>query len=294
MANDVQAVAARVAEVAEVAAIADGEDGVVFVPDAVSTRTIRDGALYHGVRVAVDAQIGTARVKLRLDVNFGDPVTPAPHVVELPALRPLPPSRSSIRSWTAVCRIAIGIRRIVDGSVSNPSEASLGPPRWATDDPGRLKSVNREDRGRSTDNELALQEEEDLLAKILRHQVGVDPDHLGQVLDLAPVGIVNSAWRNSPVEGWHASAGPLTDGAMLRTNVHTTWRVREIVRRWRSERGMAPEWPTATLDDLDVDETDLRWVRLPARPNGKVPGYALPCLSSLGVPHPVPATRVAW
>jgi hypothetical protein len=83
MANDAQVVAARVAEIA---AIAD-DDGVVFSPSTVSTRTIRDGALYHGVRVAVDARIGTARVKLRLDVNFGDPVTPAPHVVELPALR---------------------------------------------------------------------------------------------------------------------------------------------------------------------------------------------------------------
>lgn len=83
MANDAQVVAARVAEVA---AIAD-DDGVVFSPGTVSTRTIRDGALYHGVRVAVDARIGTARVKLRLDVNFGDPVTPVPHLVEVPALR---------------------------------------------------------------------------------------------------------------------------------------------------------------------------------------------------------------
>ena len=83
-ADDAQGVAARVAEIA---AIAD-DDGVVFSAGSVSTRTIRDGALYHGVRVAVDARIGTARVKLRLDVNFGDPVTPAPHVVELPALRP--------------------------------------------------------------------------------------------------------------------------------------------------------------------------------------------------------------
>jgi hypothetical protein len=52
----------------------------------------------------------------------------------------------------------------------------------------------------------------------LHHQVGIDPDHIGEVLDLAAVGIVNSAWRNSPVEDWHASGGPLTDGAMSRTN----------------------------------------------------------------------------
>lgn len=32
--------------------------------------------------------MATAQIKLRLDVNFGDPVTPEPRLVELPALRP--------------------------------------------------------------------------------------------------------------------------------------------------------------------------------------------------------------
>ncbi len=36
----------------------------------------------------MDAWIATARVKFRLDVNFGDPVTPAPQQIALPALRP--------------------------------------------------------------------------------------------------------------------------------------------------------------------------------------------------------------
>ena len=40
------------------------------------------------------AQLATAQVKLRLDINFGDPVTPAPRTVELPSLRPdAPPIR---------------------------------------------------------------------------------------------------------------------------------------------------------------------------------------------------------
>jgi hypothetical protein len=40
------------------------------------------------VRVAMDCALVSAIVKLRLDVNFGDPVTPAPQTMELPALRP--------------------------------------------------------------------------------------------------------------------------------------------------------------------------------------------------------------
>lgn len=34
------------------------------------------------------AQLATAKVKLRLDINLGDPVNPVPRTVELPSLRP--------------------------------------------------------------------------------------------------------------------------------------------------------------------------------------------------------------
>ncbi|WP_435736969.1 nucleotidyl transferase AbiEii/AbiGii toxin family protein [Cellulosimicrobium sp. PMB13] len=85
MAADEKVVAARVAEIA---AIDEPDDGVEFLPNTVRTVIIRDDALYSGVRVTMEAGLGTARLKLRLDINFGDPVTPDPQVVELPALRP--------------------------------------------------------------------------------------------------------------------------------------------------------------------------------------------------------------
>ncbi|WP_264019561.1 nucleotidyl transferase AbiEii/AbiGii toxin family protein [Mycobacterium saskatchewanense] len=44
--------------------------------------------LYSGVRVATDCGIASAVIELRLDVNFGDSVTPAPQQIDLPALRP--------------------------------------------------------------------------------------------------------------------------------------------------------------------------------------------------------------
>lgn len=91
MASDQGTVAARVAEIA---AIGDSDDGVEFLPETIMTAVIRDDALYSGVRVTMVAQLATAQVKLRLDINFGDPVTPAPRTVELPALRPdAPPIR---------------------------------------------------------------------------------------------------------------------------------------------------------------------------------------------------------
>jgi hypothetical protein len=83
--NDADAVAERVAEIA---AVEDGEDGVEFLTATISAQLIRDHALYHGVRVTMDARLATATVKLRLDINFGDPVNPAPQRVSLPGLRP--------------------------------------------------------------------------------------------------------------------------------------------------------------------------------------------------------------
>lgn len=80
-------------------------------------------------------------------------------------------------------------------------------------------------------------------------QVAVDPDRLGPVLDVAAVGIVNSAWRNSVVENWHAGSGPLSDADMLIINSHTTWRVRQLVHRWRLDLGLPYDAPTAAVDD---------------------------------------------
>jgi hypothetical protein len=85
IAADQETVGARVAEIA---AIVDPDDGVEFLAHTVTTSPIRDHALYAGVRVVMTARIATAQVKLRIDINFGDPVTPEPRLIELPALRP--------------------------------------------------------------------------------------------------------------------------------------------------------------------------------------------------------------
>jgi hypothetical protein len=83
--NDEATIVARVVEIARQPV---AEDGVEFRTETVSARTIRDESLYSGLRIAMDAWIATATVKFRLDVNFGDLVTPAPQQIALPALRP--------------------------------------------------------------------------------------------------------------------------------------------------------------------------------------------------------------
>jgi hypothetical protein len=82
--NDQDAVVARITEVAGQSV---DDDGVEFLAHTAVARAIREDAFYPGVRVAMDARIATAVVRFRLDVNFGDPVTPAPRTVELASLR---------------------------------------------------------------------------------------------------------------------------------------------------------------------------------------------------------------
>ena len=80
--NDILDVEARVREIlAE-----QPDDGLVFDPDSVTGEEIRDDAEYTGVRVKLTARLATARIALHVDVNFGDPIWPAPTEHELPRL----------------------------------------------------------------------------------------------------------------------------------------------------------------------------------------------------------------
>jgi predicted nucleotidyltransferase component of viral defense system len=56
----------------EVAGI-EVDDGMTFDASRARAMTIREHAAYPGIRIVVPATLGTARLQLRLDVNFGDP-----------------------------------------------------------------------------------------------------------------------------------------------------------------------------------------------------------------------------
>ncbi|MEV0566846.1 hypothetical protein [Dactylosporangium sp. NPDC050588] len=136
---------------------------------------------------------------------------------------------------------------------------------------GNLSTARQHDQTSAARDEISPQREKALLDAMLRYQVGIDPDRLGSVLDLAAIGIVNSGWRNGPVEDWHAGDGPLSDGDMLRVNAHTTWRIREIARRWRTDLSLTAQSPIAALDALETDDVNwlaariFRWLINPSR-----------------------------
>lgn len=81
-ANDIPEVEQRVRSIIAV----PRDDGLEFDLDSVSGEQIRDEADYNGVRVKVIARLATAQVALHIDVNFGDPIWPAPTEAVLPLL----------------------------------------------------------------------------------------------------------------------------------------------------------------------------------------------------------------
>ena len=90
------AVAAKIREIAAVA----GDDGIVFDPDSFESQVIAEHAEYEGVRARLVARLDQARIRMQIDVGFGDAVDPMPATsefptilkkIEAPALRMYPP-----------------------------------------------------------------------------------------------------------------------------------------------------------------------------------------------------------
>ena len=66
------------------------DDGMLFLPNQVRSAPIREDQEYEGVRIVVPGRLATARVRLQIDVAFGDAVTPQPEEAVFPTLLDAP------------------------------------------------------------------------------------------------------------------------------------------------------------------------------------------------------------
>jgi predicted nucleotidyltransferase component of viral defense system len=69
------------------------DDGVVFDVAGLAVDLIREELEYGGLRIKTDATIGGARVRVVVDIGFGDAVEPGIRELELPVLLDLPAPR---------------------------------------------------------------------------------------------------------------------------------------------------------------------------------------------------------
>jgi predicted nucleotidyltransferase component of viral defense system len=68
-------------------------DGLAFDVQSVEARRIVEDATYHGIRVRLTAHLAAARIRLQVDIGFGDPVHPAAAEEEFPTLLSFPAPR---------------------------------------------------------------------------------------------------------------------------------------------------------------------------------------------------------
>jgi len=64
----------------------DCDDGMSFHPESVRVTVIREDARYGGIRVDLSGLLGTAHCRVRIDIGYGDAVTPDPLMASFPLL----------------------------------------------------------------------------------------------------------------------------------------------------------------------------------------------------------------
>ena len=108
----------RLAEVfREVSALSVQDDGMIFDPASVQARRIKEDAEYEGVRITLEAKLGSARLGLQVDVGFGDSVTPPATTIAFPTL--LPFSSPIIRAYARETVVAEKLHAMVDLGMAN-------------------------------------------------------------------------------------------------------------------------------------------------------------------------------
>lgn len=80
--NSAEAVRRIVVEIVKI----ELHDGLALDSQAITAEVIRVGDAYSGVRVSVSGTLASARLLFHVDINVGDPISPAAETVSLPRL----------------------------------------------------------------------------------------------------------------------------------------------------------------------------------------------------------------
>ena len=93
------------------------DDGLAFDASSVKVTEIRDTQEYGGFRVLLTARLGTAILRLQIDVGFGDAITPTPAITEFPSI--LSQSRPRIRVYPRETVVAEKFEAMVQLGMTN-------------------------------------------------------------------------------------------------------------------------------------------------------------------------------
>ena len=85
--NDPETMAKVIRDVCRIESV---PDGIHFDSDSLEVRRIKEDAEYEGVRARFDGELARARIRMQLDVGFGDVITPKPSTLEYPTILAFP------------------------------------------------------------------------------------------------------------------------------------------------------------------------------------------------------------
>lgn len=92
------------------------DDGLVF-SEPPKVERIKEDQEYEGVRLDIKAKLGNAKIKLQVDVGFGDAITPGSEDVALPTLLDFP--APTLRAYPKETVIAEKLQAMVDLGIGN-------------------------------------------------------------------------------------------------------------------------------------------------------------------------------
>jgi predicted nucleotidyltransferase component of viral defense system len=93
------------------------DDGVVFDAGSLEVGPIRESQEYGGVRVTLAAHVAEAKVRVQIDVGFGDAITPEATEIDFPALLSFPAPR--LRAYPRETVIAEKLDAMVQLGLAN-------------------------------------------------------------------------------------------------------------------------------------------------------------------------------
>jgi len=101
----------------EICAVRVVRDGLLFLDESVRVDRIQAEEEYQGVRVHLEARLGSARIPLQVDVAFGDVLTPPPRRVRLKTLLEFPAPILFVCPWETV--VAEKLQALVELGMAN-------------------------------------------------------------------------------------------------------------------------------------------------------------------------------
>ena len=93
------------------------KDGLEYDADSVEIEEIRENQEYSGQRVKVNAKLGKAKIRIQIDVGFGDVITPKAKSIHYPVLLDYPAPR--IRAYNKETLIAEKLQSMVFLGMAN-------------------------------------------------------------------------------------------------------------------------------------------------------------------------------